>query len=158
MQQFTYGTTYCQSCGHDVALNAIICPRCGNHQPGKWDLDGLKSAGLLIVILFFAVIGMFPLLPVLLGLLVGLAPFVLIYAIIKANGQDDGEAGGHGKAPYSCLRCSGGMSSINGVCPSCGFGANEMVCSCGLEVIQPHERAFEETGVICPNCNGLLRR
>ena len=61
-------------------------------------------------------------------------------------------------APYQCLRCSGGMSSINGVCPSCGFGKNEMVCPCGLEVVQPHDGAFENPGVICPKCNGLLRR
>lgn len=158
MQRFTYGTTYCQSCGHDVALNAFMCPKCGNQLPGKWDLNGIKSCGLLIVILFFAVIGMFPLLPVLIGLLVGLAPFLLIYAIIKSSGQDHGEAGGHGKAPYSCLRCKAGMWKINGICPSCGFGRNEMVCSCGLEVVQPQKGAFETTGVICPNCGGFLRR
>jgi hypothetical protein len=61
-------------------------------------------------------------------------------------------------APYQCLRCSGGMSSINGVCPSCGFGRNELVCPCGLEVVQPQEGAFETTGVICPRCKVVLWR
>lgn len=61
-------------------------------------------------------------------------------------------------APYQCLRCHGDMWSINGVCSSCGFGKDEMVCPCGLEVVQPQEEAFETVGVICPNCGGLLRR
>ena len=61
-------------------------------------------------------------------------------------------------APYQCLRCQGAMWSVNGVCPSCGFGRNEMVCPCGLEVVQPQANAFETTGVICPNCGGLLLR
>lgn len=62
------------------------------------------------------------------------------------------------QAPYLCLRCRGGMWSHNGICPSCGYGRNEMVCSCGLEVVQPHTNAFEMTGVICPNCHNILRR
>ncbi len=61
-------------------------------------------------------------------------------------------------APYQCLRCHGGMWSINCVCPSCGFGRNEMVCPCGVEVVQPHENAFETTGVVCWNCHRILNR
>jgi len=61
-------------------------------------------------------------------------------------------------APYSCMRCKGDTWSINGVCPSCNFGANEMFCSCGLEVRQPVPNAFETTGVICPGCGSVLRR
>jgi len=60
--------------------------------------------------------------------------------------------------PYLCLRCRGGMWSHNGVCPSCGFGKNEMICPCGLEVVQPQEGAFESTGVVCPNCRSVLWR
>ena len=67
MPKFVYGTTYCRSCGHNVALDSLICPNCGNKLPGNWDLQGIKSAGLLILLVGLAVVGLFPLLPVLLG-------------------------------------------------------------------------------------------
>ena len=166
MRRFTYGTTSCQSCGHDVALNALICPHCGNYLPGKWDLDSLKSAGGLIVVVGLAIIGVFPMLPVLLGALVGIAPCVILYAILNFKGFTLGQfvdwsgnnAAHQSTAPYKCLKCNGGMWAINGVCPSCNFGANEMVCSCGLEVRQPVPDAFETAGVICPGCGIIMRR
>ncbi|MCB9924940.1 MAG: hypothetical protein H6822_22365 [Planctomycetaceae bacterium] len=152
MRKFVYGTTYCRSCGHDVALNALICPNCGNHRPGQWDVNGIKSAGGLIVVIGIAVMGFLPLLPILLVIAIGIGiPFLIARAI-------HGDTGQQRTAPYSCLRCKSGMWSSNGVCPSCGFGANEMVCPCGLEVVQPQAGAFETTGVICPNCHNILRR
>ncbi|MEZ5939743.1 MAG: hypothetical protein R3C18_00015 [Planctomycetaceae bacterium] len=152
MRKFVYGTTYCRSCGHDVALNALMCPNCGNHLPGKWDLNGLKSAGGLIVLVGVAAMGFLPLLPILLVIAIGIGiPYLIARQIHGDNGQQS-------TAPYLCRRCKGGMNSINGVCPSCGFGKNELVCVCGLEVRQPHEGAFETTGVICPNCRRIMKR
>ena len=158
MPKFVYGTTYCRSCGHNVALDSLICPNCGNKLPGNWDLQGIKSAGLLILLVGLAVVGLFPLLPVLLGLVVGLGiPLGIAYLILKANGVTLGQKQS-GNAPYYCLKCGGDMYAPVGVCPKCNHGADQMQCPCGTEVTQPHSGAFETVGVTCPNCGTVLRR
>ena len=170
MPKFTYGTTYCRSCGHDVGLHALMCPNCGNYRPGAWDLRAIKNTGLLILLVGLGIIGVFPILPILIGLLVGLGiPLAIVYAVLKAGGVTFGQYFGVdrqnesatqiqlGDAPYRCVRCNGGMWEEIGICPSCNYGAGQMVCSCGTQVAEPTEGAFRTTGVLCPVCNALLK-
>ena len=114
----------------------------------------------------YSVIGMFPLVPVLLGLVVGLGvPFGIVYTILKTNGSDfsqyfqgNDSPGQTSQAPYHCLRCHGDMWEPVGVCPACGYGSDTMVCGCGTQVREPYAGAFESTGVQCPNCQSVLKK
>lgn len=155
MRRFTYGTTYCRSCGANVALDALMCPSCGNTRPGEWELEGFQNFGLLVFLIVVGVLGMLPLLPILIGVAVGLGiPIAIFYGAKKFFG---GTSGGHGRAPYQCRKCGADLYEAVGVCGNCGHGKDQMVCSCGLEVTQPFENAFETVGVICPNCGLVLR-
>ena len=150
---------------------------------GRFLLFGIMMA--VGIIMFLGVMGISGLvLPVLIGAIVGVAILVaicwggtmLLNEIFQGNNptyqrwKKEGDpwfdtlpppfrapAAKH-NAPYSCLKCQGPMQTINEVCSTCNFGANEMVCACGLEVVQPVPSAFETVGVICPNCNAVLYR
>ena len=148
---------------------------------GRFLIFGLSVAG--GIILFLAVMGIaVSFFPILIGALAGVAILIglcwggsmLLNEIFQGHNpayqrwKREGDpwwdtlpppfrAPRH-NAPFRCMKCKGPMQTSNGVCPSCNFGANEMVCSCGTEVTQPTHGAFETTGVICPNCRSLLYR
>ncbi|QDU50481.1 hypothetical protein Pan110_28320 [Gimesia panareensis] len=59
---------------------------------------------------------------------------------------------------YQCQRCGARVEHEIDVCWNCGNGNDTMQChGCGLLVKEPSFGAFETTGVICPQCNSLIR-
>jgi hypothetical protein len=118
MRRFVYGTTYCRSCGGDVALNAVFCPNCGNHLPGKWDLQGIQSAGLLILLV---VVGIIPLFPVVIAVAF---VFMVIRLANKVFGANKPVSQNRSK-PCPCgLQVEepfdGAFQTTGVICPNCG--------------------------------------
>ncbi|TWT64385.1 zinc ribbon domain-containing protein [Rubinisphaera italica] len=118
MRRFVYGPTYCQSCGADVGLNAVFCPNCGNHQPGKWDLDGIKSAGLLILLV---VVGIIPLFPVVVAVAL---VFMAIRLANKVFGSNQPVSQNRSLACPCGIQVEepieGAFKTTGVICPNCG--------------------------------------
>ncbi|QDU05957.1 hypothetical protein V6x_57010 [Gimesia chilikensis] len=59
---------------------------------------------------------------------------------------------------YQCQRCGARVEHEIDVCWNCGNGNDTMQCHCcGIIVREPSFGAFETTGVICPQCNSVIR-
>ena len=59
---------------------------------------------------------------------------------------------------FQCPRCGARVEHGNSMCWNCGHGNDLSQChGCGTIVREPSFGAFETTGVICPNCNSVIR-
>lgn len=59
---------------------------------------------------------------------------------------------------YQCQRCGARVEHEIDTCWNCGNGHGIEQChGCGLLVKEPSFGAFETTGVICPQCNSVIR-